>query len=200
MLRSAATARNLAGPLLRAAYPAQVWGAHHIPARGPMLIVGEHPEILAGALIKAAAPRPVHVIATTAVMQALPEAVLRAAGDIPNREPGIDAAEQALRILREGGAVVALGQSPAQGYLAAAGAVPIGTVIVLGAGGRVPTDPPALRRPVEIRFGPVSPIEVQGDPCAMSTIRATGELVRQRLVDARSEAVARHGGLDEEMR
>ena len=197
-LRAAATARNLAGPLLRTAYPIDVWGAHHIPTHGPVLIVGDQPELLAGALIKSAAPRPVHVIATASVMQALPEPLLRAAGDIANSEPGIDAAEQALAILRDGGAVTVLGPLPAAGYLAAASGSPIGTVVVLGAAGRVPTDPPALRRRVEIRFGPVASIDIAGDPCAMTTIRAAGERIRQQLADAHAEAVARHGGLNEE--
>ena len=197
-LRAAATARNVAGPLLRAAYPTEVWGAHHIPARGPVLIVGEQPELLAGALVKAAAPRPVHVIATPPVMQSVPPQLLKAGGDIANVEPGIGAAREALRLLDDGAAVLSLGGSPVAGYLAAASGAPIATVVVLGAAGRVPTDPPALRRRVEVRFGPAASLGVSGDPCALETIRAAGERSRQRIADARDEAWARHGGVDEE--
>lgn len=199
-LRAAATARNIVGPVLRAAYPVQVWGAHHIPAHGPVLIVGDQPELLAGALIKAAAPRPVQVIASESVMQAVPDGVIRAVGDIVNPAPGIGAAQEALELLRDGGAVAALGGSPAIGYLAAASGAPVCTVVVHGAAGRVVTDPPALRRRVEMRFGPVTHLAIAGDPCAMSTIRETGERIRQLLVDAQDLARARHGGMDEELR
>lgn len=197
-LRAAATARNLAGPLLRAAYPIDVWGAHHMPSHGPVLIVGDQPELLAGALIKSVAPRPMHVIATASMMQVLPDSVLRAAGDIANPTPGIDAAQRALSVLADGGAVAILGDLPSAGYLAAASGAPVGTVIVFGAAGRVLTDPPALRQRVEIRFGPVMSVDADGDPCAMTTIRATGERIRQQLTDAHAEAVARRGGLNEE--
>lgn len=197
-LRAAANARNLIGPLVRAAYPTEVWGAHDVPAHGPVLIVGDQPELLAGALIKAAAPRPVHVIASPSVMQAIPAQILRAGGDIPTLGPGIGAAVDALEVLADGGAVVALAGGPSAGYLAAASGAPIGTVVVFGAAGRVATDPPGLRRRIEVRFGPAAPIGIDGDPCAMETIRAAGERIRQRLADARDQAWARHGGVNEE--
>lgn len=197
-VRAAANARTLIGPLVRAAYPTEVWGAHDVPAHGPVLIVGDQPELLAGALIKAAAPRPVHVIASPTVMQAVPMQVLRAGGDIPSLGPGIGAAADALTVLADGGAVVVLAGGPSAGYLAAASGAPVGTVVVLGASGRVATDPPALRRRVAVRFGPAEPIDINGDPCAMDTIRAAGERIRQRLADARDQAWARHGGVNEE--
>ena len=198
-LRAAANARTVAGPLLRTAYPIQVWGAHHIPTQGPLLLVGDQPELLAVALVKAAAPRPIHVIATPSVMQAIPARIIRAAGDIACVEPGIGAANDGLGILRDGGAVAVLGAIPAIGYLAAVSGAPVGTVVVHDAAGRVATDPPPLRRRIGVRFGPSTRIPIDGDPCALSTIRATGERIRQLLVDAQEQALARHGGMDEEL-
>jgi len=193
-LNVAASVRNVLGPVLRLAYPSDVWGAHHLPMSGPVLVVGDQPELLAGGLVKAAAPRPVHVIGTPAAMQAVPPALMQAAGDLPCVQPGIDAAASALHLLASDEAVVALGPTPAPGYLAVASGAPIVTVVVIGAAGRVSTDPPRLRARIEVRFGPARDLGVPGDPCAIATVRAAGERIRQMIVDARVEAFARHGG------
>lgn len=192
-MRSAANARSLGGPLVRAAYPIEVWGVHLLPTRGPLIIAGDHPEFLAASAVKAVAPRPLHSIATLGVA-GLPPAVQRAMGDIPVEHPGIGAAAEAIDLLAEGAAVLALGGLPSLGYLAAASGAPVATVVVLGAAGRVPTDPPALRTRIEVRFGAAAACDATGDPVSMATIRAVGEQIRQRVADAQAEAYARHGG------
>lgn len=193
-LRAAANARTLGGPAVRMLYRIEVFGVHELPARGPLLVVGDQPELLAGTVIKAVAPRPMHVIASEAVARVMPPGVIGLAGDIVNPAPGISAAEEALSLLECGEAVVVLGDQPAVGYLAAASRAPIATVAVFGAAGRVPTDPPALRTRIDVRFGPATQIEVPGDPLELAVIRGVGEQVRQHLADARAVAWARHGG------
>lgn len=196
--RAAANARNLAGPALRVAFRLEVFGSHHLPATGPLLIVGEQPELLAGPVIKAMAPRPIHVLAPPVAMAVVPTVAIAAGGDLVNAHPGIRGAEEALRILASGGAVALLGELPAVGYLAASSGAPVATVVVLGATGRVPTDPPPLRSRIEVRFGPVVPNQASGDPCSMAVIRGIGEQIRQQVADAQAIAWARHGGRGKE--
>ncbi len=57
----AAHARNLVGPLLRSTYRISTINADAIPPRGPVLILCDWNNIAAPSVIKAAAPRPVHV-------------------------------------------------------------------------------------------------------------------------------------------
>ncbi|CAB4882361.1 MAG: hypothetical protein F2793_07210 [Actinobacteria bacterium] len=192
--RRAANARNLGGLALRAMYRIRVIGLEHLPVAGPVLIVGHCPEILAGAVIKAMACRPVHVIGGDAVQMALPARGLRLIGDIPRVGAGIGAARMAQALLMEGGAVAVLGSSPPVGYLVAISNAPVVPVVVIGAAGRVPTDPPAPGTRIDVVFSPASLIPTSGDPCAERVVLDAGERVRQIVADAHLRARPRRPG------
>ena len=75
----AANARNLASAALRMTYRVRAHGAHHVGTSGALLMVTRCEGVLAGALVHATAPRPVHVVANEAMDRALPERALSAA-------------------------------------------------------------------------------------------------------------------------
>ena len=79
---AAAHARNLASAALRMTYRLDVHGAHHLGTSGRLVIVTNCESVLAGAILHAIAPRPVHVVANTAMGKVLRGRSLDASGDI----------------------------------------------------------------------------------------------------------------------
>ena len=64
-------------------------------------------------------------------------------------------------------------------------------VVLLGAVGRVPTDPPRPRSRIDVFFAPPATLEVSGDPLRTTTRSAVAEQVRQLLADAEELASMR---------
>ena len=186
---AAANARNLASAALRMTYQVRGHGVHHVGTSGPLLLVTRCEGVLAGALIHAMAPRPVHVVANDAMNRAVPEKVLAAAGDIRLTGPGaILTQRRALAALRDDRAVVVAGAAAPVGYLVGVSGVAVMPVVLLGAVGKVATDPPRPRSRIDVFFAPPVTVTVPGDPLRSDTRAAIAEQVRQILADA--EALA----------
>jgi hypothetical protein len=190
----AAHARNLASAALRMTYGIQVHGAHHVGTSGPLLMVTGCEGVLASAVLHAVAPRPIHVVANQAMCQALPEGVLAKAGDIAVVAPtAIAAQRRALAALLDDRAVAVAGALAPVGYLVAATGVQVMPVVLLGAEGRVPTDPPRPRSRIDVYFVAPVTVQVPGDPLRASTRAAVAEQVRQLVSDAEQVAAMRSG-------
>ena len=188
----AANARNLASAALRMTYRVRAHGAHHVGTSGALLMVTRCEGVLAGALVHATAPRPVHVVANEAMDRALPERALSAAGDIRLTGPAaILTQRRALAALHDERAVVVAGSIVPVGYLVAVTGVAVMPVVLLGAVGRVPTDPPRPRSRIDVFFAPPATLEVSGDPLRTTTRSAVAEQVRQLLADAEELASMR---------
>ncbi len=189
---AAANARNLASAALRMSYQLRAHGAHFVGTTGPLLMVTSCEGVLAGALIHATAPRPIHVVANEAMDHALPERVLSAAGDIRLSGPAfILTQRRALAALEDGRAVVVAGSAAPVGYLVAVSGVAVMPVVLLGAVGRVATDPPRPRSRIDVFYAPPVTLTVTGDPLRTTTRAAVEEQVRQLLVDAEELAAMR---------
>ena len=172
----AAHARNLASAALRMTYRLAVHGAHHVGTSGPLLMVTRCEGVLTGALLHATAPRPLHVMANEAMAQAVPEAVLARSGDIRVAQPtGVEAQRRALAALLDERAVVVAGAAIPVGYLVAVSGVMVMPVVLLGALGRVPTDPPRPRSRIDVYYAAPVAIPVHGDPLRTSTRAAVAE-------------------------
>jgi 1-acyl-sn-glycerol-3-phosphate acyltransferase len=190
----AAHTRNLASAALRMTYQLQVHGAHQVGTSGPLLLVTSCEAVLVGSILHAVAPRPLHVVANEAMQHALPDSVMAAAGDIPLSGPAaVLTQRRALAALLDGRAVVVAGAGAPVGYLVATTGVTVMPVVLLGATGRVPTDPPRPRSRIDVFFAPPVTVVVTGDPLRSRTRTAVTEQVRQLLIDAEELAGRRSG-------
>lgn len=190
----AAHARNLASAAMRVTYRLHAHGAHHADGSGAAILLCSNEGLLAGALIHATVPRPVHVVANAAMMAAIRQGLMAKAGVIPVREATAVAAQRAARAaLLDDRAVAFTGSLVNPAYLVALTGVPIVPVVMLGAEGRVPTDPPRPRTRIDVYFFEPVQVEVDGDPRRASTRTAVTEQVRQVLVDAERAAAVRSG-------
>jgi 1-acyl-sn-glycerol-3-phosphate acyltransferase len=190
----AAHARNLTSVALRMTYQLRPHGAHHMGTSGPLLMVTASEGMLAGAFVRATAQRPIHVVASEAMSQAVPEAILVRAGDIPLSGPAaVISQRKALAALDDERAVLLAGGAVSPGYLLASTGAPVMAVVLLGADGKVPTDPPRPRSRIDVFYFPPVTVQVPGDPLKASTRTALDERVRQLVADARHEAVMRAG-------
>jgi hypothetical protein len=190
----AAHTRNLASAALRMTYPLRVHGAHHMGTSGPLLLVTRCEGMLAGSILHAVAPRPLHVVANDAMQRAIPDAAMVAAGDVPISGPAaVLTQRRALAALLDERAVAVAGSSVPVGYLVAVAGVAVMPVVLLGAMGRVPTDPPRPRSRIDVFFSPLVTMNVVGDPLRASTRAALTEQVRQLVSDAEELAGMRSG-------
>lgn len=190
----AAHARNIAGAALRMTYQVRAHGAHHVGTSGPLLLVCRSEGILAGAVLHATVPRPVHVVANEAMSKALRQGMMAKAGVIPvTASTAVEAQHRALAALRDERAVVVTGSTVPVGYLVAMTGVPVMPVVLFGAEGRVATDPPRPRSRIDVYFAPAVTLDVTGDPLRTSTRASIEEQVRQLVSDAEELAAMRSG-------
>lgn len=190
----AAHARNLASAALRMTYQLRPHGAHHVGTSGPLLMVCRSEGVLAGAVLHATVPRPVHVVANEAMGKALRQGMMTKAGVIPvTADSAIEAQRRAKAALEDERAVVITGSACPSGYLIATCGVPVMPVVMLGAEGRVPTDPPRPRSRIDVYFAPPVTIDLPGDPLRATTRAGIEEQVRQVLRDAEDLAMMRAG-------
>ncbi len=190
----AAHTRNLASLLLNRAYRLRSHGAFHVGTTGPVLLVVASDAALAGVVVQAVSPRPVHVMASPAAMAALPAGLLRATGAIAVEGPTAVSAQQAARAaLEDGRAVAVCGSEAPVAYLAAVSGAPVVPVVILGVDGRVPTDPPRPRSEIDVYVSAPVHVDVPGDPLRSATRLAVAEQVRQIVADAMDRAGRRSG-------
>ena len=191
---AAAHTRNLASLVLHRLYRLQAHGAFHVGTEGPVVLVVPSPSPLAGLIVQAVAPRPVHVVAQAEADATLPPGLVRATGGIvAEAPPAIAAQHEARAALEDGRAVAVCGSTEAVPYLVATTDAPVLPVVLLGADGRVETDPPAPRTRIDAYFVPPERVEVPGDPLRATTRAAVAEQVRQLVADATDQARRRAG-------
>ena len=117
--------------------------------------------------------------------KALRQGMMAKAGVIAVTAPtAVEAQHQALAALRDERAVVVTGSAVPVGYLVAMTGVPVMPVVLLGAEGRVATDPPRPRSRIDVYFAPAVTLDVTGDPLRASTRASVEEQVRQLVSDA----------------
>lgn len=192
----AAHARNLASAAMRVTYKVHPHGNHNVGTSGPTLLVTRSESLLVGTLIHATVPRPVHVVANAAMSSALRQGMLTRAGVIPVRsDTAIEAQRVARRAIEDDRAVALTGSSVNPAYLVAVTGAPVVPVVMLGAEGRVPTDPPRPRSRIDVYYFEPVTISVDADPLAVGTRAAIGERIRQVLDDAEEQAARRSGRL-----
>lgn len=190
----AAHARNLASMAMRVSYKVHPHGSHHVGLVGPAVLYCRSEGVLTGTLLHATVPRPVHVMANAAMMAALRQGMMTKAGVIPVREStAVDAQRSARAAIEDDRAVAVTGVMVDPAYLVAVTGAPLVPVVMLGAEGRVVTDPPRPRSRIDVYyFEPVS-IAVDDDPLKATTRAAVSERIRQVMVDAHELAAVRSG-------
>ena len=92
--------------------------------------------------------------------------------------------------------MVVTGAAVPVGYLVAMTGVPVMPVVLLGAEGRVATDPPRPRSRIDAYFAPAVTLDVTGDPLRASTRASVEEQVRQLVSDAEKVAAMRSGQVE----
>lgn len=203
-----ATTRNLLGPLVRTAYRIYVSGAHHVPARGGLLLIANHPGIADATLLAAAAPRPVRVVSEAGALGGAWSMLSVATGRIvvSGDEGAPTALRQAIAAIADGEAVGMFPEGPlpsidephraaslGPAYVQVRTGAVVVPVALLGSHGRRPTDPPAPRSAVDVVFGEPFGLPAPADPLSRAAIVDVAETMRQRLADHVMTARARTG-------
>jgi len=186
--------RGLARGILRV----RVEGAHHVPARGPVLLAGNHSGILDGPLVFFLSPRPTSLLTKSEVfvghwaracgwLSLVP--VHRGQADRTALKAGLAVLEGggALGVFPEGTRGTGSFDTVADGlaYLALRSGAPVVPIAVHGTGDALPRGRvlPRFRAPVRVVYGPPLHLDPTGDPRARSTVRAAAEQLRLALVD-----------------
>lgn len=148
----------------------RVRGRHHVPRRGPVLLVANHSSVLDPPLIGGATPRPVSFLAKAELFRIpLFGSLIRRVNAWPVRREGSDpgALRTALRLLTEGRALLVFPEGtrgpegvlrpakPGAGMLAVLSGAPVVPLYISGTARAWPRGR-RLPRPtkVEVRFGP----------------------------------------------
>jgi hypothetical protein len=192
--RGAAHVRNLSSTGLRWAYRMQAFGAHHIGTSGRVIVLCPSEGVLAGPLLQAISPRPIHVVANAAMIKALPPRVLEATGGlVPVGATAIRAQLSAADALADGRVVAVVGSQVDPAWLVAMSHAPVVCVTLVGEQGRVSTDPPRIGSPIRAYVSAQHRLPTLGDPLRASTRAAVTEKLRQVTTDADDQALRRAG-------
>jgi len=184
--------------LARGILSVRVEGGHHVPARGPVLLAGNHSGILDGPLVFFLSPRPASLLTKSEVfvgpwaracgwLSLVP--VHRGQADRTALKAGLAVLEAggALGVFPEGTRGTGSFDSVADGlaYLALRSNAPVVPIAVHGTGDALPRGRvlPRFRAPVRVVYGPPLHLDPTGDPRARSTVRAAAEQLRLALVD-----------------
>jgi 1-acyl-sn-glycerol-3-phosphate acyltransferase len=151
-----------------------VIGRKNVPAKGAVILAGNHVGVLDGPIVLGASPRGVHFLIKAALARGLGGAFLLAAGQIPvAREGGRQALATCLKVLQSGRVVGIFPEGtrgggraeaihPGVAWLAVNSGAPVVPFACLGT--RLPGESishwPRLRRRVVVDFGP--PIDLSG--------------------------------------
>jgi 1-acyl-sn-glycerol-3-phosphate acyltransferase len=184
--------------LSRTLFRLQVRGGHHVPAKGPVLLAGNHSGILDGPLVFFLAPRPAVLLTKSEVFVGIWPRPLGWLGLIPVHRGVADRAalRRGLTELAAGG-VVGIFPEGTRGdgtmdqiadglaYLALRSGAAVVPVAVTGTTAALPKGRvlPRFRAPVTVVFGSPIHLAVDGDPRARRTVRAAAEQLRVALVE-----------------
>jgi 1-acyl-sn-glycerol-3-phosphate acyltransferase len=184
---------------------------HHperVPARGPVVLVGNHVGWIDGPLMSIVGPRPVHTLTKIEMFTGPLGRFLTATGQVPVRryEADIAAVRTCLRVLRDGGAVGVFPEGtrgagelkrvePGAAYLAIATGATVCPVIFLGTrlpGASLGTIPPRGSR-VVMTYG--EPLHFDGHPWPRrrAELREATDRIREALLDTLAQARAATG-------
>lgn len=205
---SAARARWIGTFLAHGVWAAEVVGAEHVPATGPVLLAANHVGLLDGPLIYAASPRPAHVMIKRSAFRGGLGRFLTWTGQIPvNAESGgRTGLAAALEVLRRGD-VVAIFPEGHRGrgdvgevrggaiWLALTAGAPVVPVAILGTRrtGRGRGSLPRPRARVVVEMAP--PVVVAREPgqSGRAALEAGTQAVTAALREVVAQAVARTG-------
>lgn len=189
--------RRFVALLLRTIFRLRVRGLEHLPARGPVLLAGNHTGFLDGPIVFMMLPRPAMFLVKSELYSGPWAKVLSFARQIPVRRgaPDRTALTRALGVLDNGGVLGVFpegtrGEGKLEtiqhgiGYLALRAGCPVVPVLCTGTAEALPKGRllPKWRAPVDIVFGPAFRIEVDGNRRARSTVAAAAEQVREHLL------------------
>ena len=211
-----------AARVLRRRWDVTVRGAEHVPAEGPIVLVGNHMGVLDGPLMAILSPRPVHVLTKREMYDGRLGGFLMASGQIPVHRAGPDpaAVKASLRVLRDGGVVGVFPEGtrgagdvahvkPGAAYLAMAVGAPVVPVVFLGTrlpGGSNNSLPPA-GSPLVMTFGPALDVDYHPWPRRQPDTHALSRRIREALLATLAGALEATGmtlpgpipGTDEEI-
>jgi 1-acyl-sn-glycerol-3-phosphate acyltransferase len=190
-------ARRIANRVVRTVFRMRVTGMENLPARGPVLVAGNHSGFLDGPLVYMVLGRHAAFLVKSELERGPFRRVLNFAMQIPVHRgtPDRTALQAGLAVLRDGGV---LGMFPEGtrgegglvaiqhgiGYLALHGNVPIVPVVCRGTAEALPKGRhlPRWRAPIDIVIGSPFVLDVPGDPRTRSTVARATEAVRQGLL------------------
>ncbi len=192
-----ATARNIGATISRL-WDVRTAASHLVPGTGPVILAANHTGLLDGPLLAAVSPRPVHLLARSALFVGVWDRLLRASGQVPvaEGEParagllqalGLLADDRVVGVFPEGergrGDVARIQHGVA--YLAVRSGAPVVPVAVLGTRrSRASLDSlPRPRARVDVVFGSPLQLPADGDPRRRAALSGVGELIRQGLAD-----------------
>jgi 1-acyl-sn-glycerol-3-phosphate acyltransferase len=195
--------RPAAAALVRSRWRLEVRGAEHVPATGPVVLIGNHMGWLAGPLMAIASPRPVHALTKTEMFTGPLGPLLTAAGQIPVHRCEVDprAVRTGILVLREGG-VVGMFPEGTRGdggvrsvrcgsaYLALVTGATVVPLVFLGTreyGGANSSLPRAGSRMV-LTYGRPQVFPATGWPRRATHVRAVAEEHRRMLLETLREA------------
>ena len=188
----------------------QIGGLEHVPAKGPAIVAGNHPNVLDGILLQIVSPRPVRFLVVEHLyFHPLMHGAFKATNCIPvyrTREKNGDALRAAVEALEQGqvigifpeGTTTDLGEMKAikrgVGLLALRTGAPVvpfgiwGTDIVYPQSQRIPTP-----MPISMVFNkPMYFSKTGAYPVAEDILQQTLERVRLTILQSRSDTFAYH--------
>jgi 1-acyl-sn-glycerol-3-phosphate acyltransferase len=192
-----AIVRRAAALLLRAVFRVRVHGLENVPARGPVLVAGNHTGFLDGPIVFMMLPRPAVFLVKSELYAGPWAKVLAFARQIPIRRGAPDRAglTRAVGVLKAGGVLGVFpegtrGEGKLEtiqhgiGYLALRADCPVVPVVCTGTAEALPKGRllPRWRAPVDVVFGPAFRLEVEGNRRARSTVAAAAEQIRAHLL------------------
>jgi 1-acyl-sn-glycerol-3-phosphate acyltransferase len=166
--RGAAVARRIGIGLMNGLWRPRVLGDWRVPAQGPLILAGNHSNIVDGPMLVGTSPRPVHFLVKKEVFAGPLDPLLRSFGQVRvDRESADRAAIAAALGVLERGGVLGIFPEGRRGegdfaelraglaYFAVRSGAPVVPVAVLGSArnGRLVPGLPPLRARIDIVFG-----------------------------------------------
>lgn len=189
---------RLTGRLLaRAVLDLQVRGREHVPARGPVLLAGNHAGFLDGPLVFFFLPRRASFLAKSELFVGPLARALGWLGQVPvhRGRPDRSALRQGLAVLAGGGALGVFPEGTrgtgtldavqhGVAYLALRARCPVVPVAVLGTADALPRGSyrPRWRTPVTVAFGPPLAVTAGLDSRSRRAVAEAAEEIRAQLV------------------